>query len=106
MKMSTFFIFLAAIICLFVPFVLAKELDVGNPFDFIPDTCLCGDLVKLNGDIVGKACMCESCEEWPGKVLVFFLIPEGLDVMRFHLNELANDFNSQRLFQRWGITIK
>jgi hypothetical protein len=49
--------------------------------------------------------MCESTEDWPGKVLVFFLTPEGLDVMRYKLNDLANEFNNQRLKERWGIVI-
>lgn len=80
-----------------------QSLDTGNPFDFIPDTCLCSDMKKLNGDLVGKACMCESSEDWPGKVLVFFVVPEGMDVMRYHLNDLSSDFNRERLFKRWGI---
>ncbi len=84
----------------------AENLDTGDPFEFIPDSCLCSDLIKLNGDVVGRACMCESTEEWPGKVLVFVLIPDGLDVMRYHLNDLADDINRQRLFERWGIKIK
>ena len=84
----------------------ADKLDTVNPFDFIPDTCLCSDMKKLNGDLVGKACMCESTEKWPGKVLVFFLTPEGLDVMRYKLNDLADEFNGIRLFERWGIEIE
>jgi len=88
------------------PIVLAERLDTGNPFDFVPSTCLCSNMVKLNGDVVGKACMCESTADWPGKVLVFFLLPEGLDVMRYHLNDLAEPMNRERLFKRWGIKIE
>jgi hypothetical protein len=89
-----------------IQLIKAEPLDTGNPFDFIPNTCLCSDMKKLNGDLVGKACMCESTADWPGKVLVFFLLPEGLDVMRYHLNDLAEPMNRERLFRRWGIKIE
>jgi len=64
------------------------NIDDPNPLDFNPEVCKCSDLANDNGIVVGKACMCESTEDWPGKVLVLFLTTDGVETMGTVLNGL------------------
>jgi len=59
-----------------------------NPLDFNPDVCKCSDLQNSDKIVVGKACMCESTADWPGKVLVLFLTADGVVTMGETLNGL------------------
>lgn len=78
MKNSPSFLIIITMVSLVLGFALPFALFAdSNPLDFKSNQCVCSDLLDPNLNTLGEICMCESTPDWPGKVLVIFLTPDG-----------------------------